>query len=104
MVVPVIVWAKRGTMITGFDVLKTVGRPLGAATIAAAVFLVSRGFIEWIQSSFPRLLVETTILLGIHMLTLAFVMKQKTVYRALLREMRLWPFRKPQDEIVSPVC
>jgi PST family polysaccharide transporter len=104
MVVPVILWAKRGTMITGFDVLKTVGRPLGAITIAAAVVLVSRGLTELIQSSFPRLLVETTILLGIHVLTLAFVMKQKTVYQALLREIKLWPFRKSQNQIVSPVC
>lgn len=102
-VVPVILWAKHGTLITGGDVLKAVGRPLGAITVAAVGLLLCGGLIDRIQDSVPRLLVESAVLFGIHILILVFVMNQKAVYLGLLSETRVWPFRKSQGEAANSV-
>jgi O-antigen/teichoic acid export membrane protein len=103
MIVPAILRAKRGTLITGGDVLKAVGPPLGAITLASAGLLLCQGLTGRILQTVPRLMVESAILLGLYMLVLIFVMNQKQVYAGVLREMQLWPFRKKSAEAASPV-
>jgi O-antigen/teichoic acid export membrane protein len=93
-VLPVIFWAKKGTSITGADVFQTVSRPLASTAIAVAASMAVASLVDLIHPPFLRLLLESGILFGIHFSILAFVMKQKTIYLGLLREMRFWVSRK----------
>jgi PST family polysaccharide transporter len=97
-VVPVILWAKHGTLISARDVFKAAICPLMSIVMGAATILLTGGLLGHIRHALPRLAVETAILFGIHLLVLLFVMNQKAVYVALLRDSRLWPFYKsPPD-------
>ncbi|HSM87435.1 MAG TPA: lipopolysaccharide biosynthesis protein [Candidatus Limnocylindrales bacterium] len=100
---PVILWAKHGTLITAGDVFRAVARPLLAIVIGAAAVLLAAGLLDRIQPAFLRLVVETGILFGVHLLVLLFVMKQKAAYVGLLRETRLWPFRKAPAQAPTTV-
>ena len=102
-VVPVILWAKHGTLISALDVFKAVTRPLLSVVIGAAVTLLAGSLLDRIQPSLLRLFVETGALFGVHLLVLLFVMNQKAVYVGLLRDTRLWPFHKRPAEAASPV-
>ena len=93
-VVPVILWAKHGTLITAGDVFKAAICPLMSIVMGAATILLAGGLVGHIRHALPRLAVETAILFGVHLLVLLFVMNQKGVYVALLRDSRLWPFYK----------
>lgn len=94
MVVPVIFWAKRGTLITGVDVLKAAGRPSGAILLASLGWLLCQSLTGRITQTILQLMMESAILFGFYMLVLVFGMRQKDVYMGLLRETRLWPSRK----------
>lgn len=97
-VVPVILWAKHGTLISAADVFKAAVCPLISIMMSAALMLLTRGLLGHIRHALPRLASETVILFGVHLLVLLFVMNQKAVYVALLRDSRLWPFYKsPPD-------
>lgn len=100
-VVPLILWAKHGTLISVGDVFKAVMRPTLSIVTGAAVALLVGGLLGRIQPALLRLVAETGILFGVHLLVLLFVMNQKAVYVALLRETRLWPFHKQTAEAVS---
>lgn len=99
-VVPVILWAKQGTSITGADIFETVRLPLTSTAIAAAVSLAAASLIDLIQPPFLRLLVESALLFGVHFSILAFVMKQKSIYFGLLKELRFWVYRKGEQKPV----
>jgi O-antigen/teichoic acid export membrane protein len=88
---PVILWAKHGTLITTMDVLKALMIPLSSAIAGAAVVLAFGGLVGRLHFTLLRLVVECTILVGVYLLMLLFVMKQKPVYIGLLRETGLWP-------------
>jgi PST family polysaccharide transporter len=107
VVVPLILWAKHGTLISAADVFKAVARPVLSIATGAAATLLAGGLFSRLQPAFLRLVVETGILFGVHLLVLLFVMNQKAVYVGLLRDTRLWPFHKrpaEQAEAASPVC
>jgi O-antigen/teichoic acid export membrane protein len=99
-VVPLILWAKHGTLISGADVFKAVIRPLLSVAIGAAASLLAGDLLVRIHVALLRLVVETGILFGVHLLVLLFVMKQKAVYVRLLRGTRLWPFHDRTVEAV----
>jgi PST family polysaccharide transporter len=94
MVVPVIWWAKHGTLITGPDILRTVMMPLTSVAIGAAAAWAARGIVGRVELTFPRLVAECSILFGVYLCVLLFVMKQKAVYAAVFRDTGLWPVRK----------
>jgi len=93
LVVPVVWWAKAGTLITGSDILKTALMPFLAILAGAAVAWGAGGLVTHIQPTFIRLVVETAILFGVYLLVLLFVMKQKSVYLELLRSTGFWKSR-----------
>jgi hypothetical protein len=74
-IVPVLLWAKHGTPITLKDILRAVA-PSSTSVIIGAV--------------------EATILFGTYAFALLFVMNQKPMYAALLRETGLWPAGGPR--------
>lgn len=89
--VPIIVWARHGTCISGGDVLRAVMPPAASVVFAAAASLAGRSLLGSLQPALLRLVAETGLLFGVYFLVLLFVMNQKQVYLALLRDTGLWP-------------
>jgi len=90
-IVPVLLWAKHGTLITMRDILRAVTPALMSIAIGAAATLAVRPMVDPVEPAFVRLVVESTILFGVYLFSLLFIMKQKSVYMGLLRETGLWP-------------
>ena len=65
--------------------------PLLSVLIGAGAAWTASGLTVQLNPTFLRLVVESTILFGVYLLTLLFVMGQKTVYVSLLKEIGLWP-------------
>lgn len=99
--VPMISQAKRGTLITAGDILKAVRAPVCAIAASAAVVLMSRRVLNGLQPVLFQLILETSILFGVHLIVLLFVLHQKPVYVGLLRQTRIWPFSKTPAEAAS---
>jgi hypothetical protein len=85
LVLPIIFWAKRGTLISNGDIFKTVAVPLTSALAGAVAAWAARGLVGQVQPVFLKLVAECTILFGVYSLVLLFVMKQKSVYLDLMR-------------------
>ena len=92
LVVPVILWAKQGTMVATRDVLNAVMMPLLSILIGAGAAWATGGFLAQLNPTFLRLVAESAVLFGVYLLVLLFVMGQKTVYLSLLGDIGLWPF------------
>jgi O-antigen/teichoic acid export membrane protein len=86
IIVPMILWAKHGTLISNRDVLKAISQPGLSALAAGTVVWFCRGFLSGVEPALLRLTISTAILFGIYALLLLFVMKQQPVYARLLRE------------------
>lgn len=91
LVAPVIVWAKRGTLVSHGDILRVVAKPLASISMSVVVFWGVHSWIGQVQFTFLRLVVECAVLFGVHLLLLLFAMNQKTVYLDLLRTTGIWP-------------
>ncbi len=91
LAVPVIYWVTRGTPISAVETLTVVMRPLLSILIGAAAALVVWNFTQPLPSPLLRLIINNTVLFGVYGIFLCFVMGQKVVYIALLREMGIWP-------------
>jgi O-antigen/teichoic acid export membrane protein len=90
-IVPVMLWAKQGTLITLRDILRAATPASMSTVIGAAGVLAVRPMLGHVEPALLRLMAESTALLGAYLLTLLFIMKQKAVYAGLLREIGLWP-------------
>ena len=86
-VVPVIAWAVRGTVISFKDVVMAVRQPLFSGLVAAVLVLGLRFSCGQCLTMFPRLVLEATLLLGVYVATLLYVMGQRSFYMDLLRKM-----------------
>ena len=86
-VVPVIAWAVRGTVISFKDVVMAVRQPLFSGLVAAVLVLGLRFSCGQYLTMFPRLVLEATLLLGVYVATLLYVMGQRSFYMDLLRKM-----------------
>lgn len=91
LAVPVIVWAKRGTLITMMDISKALLIPFASAVAGTAVAVALGGAVNQLSNALIRLIVESSILLGIYLSMMIFVMKQGPIYLGLLRETGFWP-------------
>ena len=60
-------------------------------SIAAVAALALRPMLDHVEPVFLRLMTESAVLFGVYLLTLLFIMKQKSLYMGLLREIGLWP-------------
>ena len=93
LVVPIVWWAKHGTLITGRDILSTVMKPFLSILLGAAATWAAGDFVAHLQPTFLRLVVESGILFGVYLLVLLFGMKQMAVYVDLFRATGLLPSR-----------
>lgn len=90
-IVPVLLWAKHGTLITMRDILRAVTPSSMSIVGGAAVALAVTPILGRVEPVFVRLVAESTILFGMYLFTLLFIMKQKQVWMGLLREIGPWP-------------
>jgi PST family polysaccharide transporter len=98
-VVPVIAWAKHGTLISGKDVLTVVMRPVLSVAVGVVVALMLRAQLGSVHA-FVRLLIETSALFGTYLVALLVATKQRTIYVELLKDTGLW--RSRSRTVVSP--
>jgi O-antigen/teichoic acid export membrane protein len=87
-VIPFVVWAVHGTVISVGDILLVLSRPLVSITLAAGVIFGVQLFHGPTLGLWPRLLLECTTLFVIYGGILLFVAGQKSVYTDILREFR----------------
>ena len=87
LLVPCVSWARRGTLITGKDLLRAALYPL-ASTLVGAAAAGGLGLLLTEAGATVRLLALTATLFGVHALTLLFVLGQKASYLDLLRAVR----------------
>jgi len=90
-VVPHVYWCVHGTMISFRDITLAVGRPLLSGILAAGVSLAAQVYYGPLLAPLPRLILGGTILLGVYVGMLFYVMGQKTIYLDLLRNLRRRP-------------
>jgi PST family polysaccharide transporter len=88
---PVILWAKHGTLISAKDVLQALTPPVFSVVLGAAASLAARPLMGSVGPALLRLFAESGLLFAVYGLVLLFVMNQKDVYFALLRDTGLWP-------------
>ena len=91
LILPVIVWATRGTSITAIEAFRVAMRPFLSILAGAGVVLVCSGFLRLLLPPLLRLCAENTVLFGVYFLMLWFVMGQKSTYLMLLEEIGVWP-------------
>jgi PST family polysaccharide transporter len=92
-------WAKRGTLVTTMDILRAIAPAALSVLLGALGAFLARGLIGRIELTFPRLVVESSVLFGIYGLVLLFGMGQKAVYLGLLRDASLLPGRRQSPSV-----
>jgi O-antigen/teichoic acid export membrane protein len=83
---PVMLWAKHGTLITMRDILKAMTPPIASIIVGAAAALGAQSIVDRVEAPLARLVVECSILCVVYLITLLFAMGQLSVYTKLLRE------------------
>lgn len=86
--VPHIAWCVHGTMISLRDICSVVTRPLLSGIVATAFASGLQFFYGHLLSPLPRLILGVTLLLGVYLGMLLYVMGQKAFYLDLLRGLR----------------
>ena len=87
-VLPIMVWAKRGTLLTVTNLLKAVAPSLASILLAVVLTLSQRRLLSHIDHLFLRLTLECALLFGIYAFLLLVVMGQATTYIKVVREIR----------------
>lgn len=93
LAVPVISWAKHGTLITARDIALKMSHPMLSIAAAAVPAVAVTRYVGQIDTVFVRLTIETGVLFAVYGAVLLFVMKQRAFYLGLLRDLKLWPAR-----------
>lgn len=91
LIVPMIVWAKHGTLISMRDVALAVVRPLASVALASGATWLVLPHVASLQSGLVRLVVANMVLFGVYLFVLLIILKQKAIYLSLLRDTGLWP-------------
>ena len=91
LLVPLMLWAKHGSLITNRDVLEVTLRPFSAVLIGAAITLALKPWWQVLTPAMLRLSVACAVLFGVYFGCLLFVMGQRDVFLDVLRQAPLWP-------------
>ena len=84
-VIPLIAWSRVGTPVLFRDLLLSIGRPMLAGVVAAAVAFAPRFFWGHLLSPLPRLALCAVILSAIYLWILLYILRQKQLYVEILR-------------------
>jgi O-antigen/teichoic acid export membrane protein len=87
-VVPFVAWAVHGTVISVWDILLALSRPLGSSIVAASLAFGVRFLCGPMVSPSARLILEGTVLLVTYTGVLLFAAGQKSVYMDILRGLK----------------
>jgi O-antigen/teichoic acid export membrane protein len=99
LIPPILFWSTRGTLISVTETLMVVSRPLLAALAGTgAALAASAGLAPFLAGPVPRLFVASSVLFGVYGIILLFVLGQKTLYVAVLRDLGVWPFAVRQSK------
>jgi PST family polysaccharide transporter len=90
-ILPVMLWAKQGTLISLRDIFRAVVPSAVSLVAGVGAVMVVRPMLDHVEQMLARLTTESAVLFGVYLLTLLFIMKQKSLYVGLLREVGLWP-------------
>jgi len=96
LVAPVVQWAKRDTLITSMDMLRTAMHPLFSVVLGASAAMTVGWLMREVKPPLFRLTTVAVVLFGTYGVVLLFVLGQKHVYLDVLRASGLW--RKPRAE------
>jgi O-antigen/teichoic acid export membrane protein len=91
LIVPLIAWAKHGTLISWTDILRAVSRPFLSAAVAAAIAFGAQFLCALTLSPFLRLTLGIAVLSASYLWMLLYIMKQKAIYVDLFRALRIRP-------------
>jgi O-antigen/teichoic acid export membrane protein len=91
VVVPMAVWATRGTGITIVETFMAAARPMIAILVGAGATLVVWNFTQPLGLPIFRLAVRTAILFGVYSVVLWFIIDDRQFYVGLFREIVLRP-------------
>jgi O-antigen/teichoic acid export membrane protein len=97
-IIPLIVWAVRGTGISFWDVALVASRPLISCAVAAGIAFPLHLLYSPLLPVLPRLVLDVGILFTIYLGMLLYVMGQKPLYMNLIRGFRT----RPSVEEVEP--
>ncbi len=90
LILPVVLWARHGTLITGRDMVRTAALPLLAATLGGGcAWLV--GIRLGATPPLTRLVVESVILFAVHAVVLLFVLGQWRLFLDTWKTLRMKP-------------
>ncbi len=90
-VIPCSAWCVHNTVVSFWDILLAVSRPLASGIVAAALAFGFQFFYLQSLPPLPRLILGASVLLSTYVGMLFYVMGQKPVYVDLLRELRKRP-------------
>jgi len=90
LTVPIVIWAKHGTLITSRDVFGAALPPLGSVLLGAAAALLARPWLGTIEPPLLRLTATTAVVFGVHLTVLLFAFGQLPAFMKLLAEAGLW--------------
>ena len=91
LIVPIIAWAKHGTLISWRDILEAVSAPFVSAIVAAAIAFGVQFLCGQSLSPFLRLILGVGVLSGSYLWMLLNVMGEKVAYLDLFRSLRKSP-------------
>jgi O-antigen/teichoic acid export membrane protein len=101
-VVPFVAWAVHGTVVSVWDILLALSRPLGSSIVAASLtYGIEVTYCSKLSST-PRLIIETAILLCTYTVMLVFVAGQKSVYTDILRGLK-GPRSSDEEKIMASI-
>jgi O-antigen/teichoic acid export membrane protein len=97
--IPIIPWGVHNTVISTWDVVRTVSRPLASVVPASALAFGIILLIGGRVAPLARLVIESAVLFSSYAAILLFVAGQKSFYLDLLRAMRGRPGVEKQDAV-----
>jgi PST family polysaccharide transporter len=98
LVIPVILWSKRDTTITGLDVARSLWPVAFSAVAGILASVLVRPLVHHLEPPLFRLTVESAALFASYYFSLLVIMNQKNVYASLIRQTGLWPAGKWRRE------
>jgi PST family polysaccharide transporter len=85
--IPHVLWCTHGTIVSAWDLLLAVGRPLLCALLAGAVAIVAQFYLGDV-SPFLRLIIGAGIMAVSYFVLILFVMRKNDLYLEVFRELR----------------
>lgn len=86
LIIPIVSWAKHGTLITWPDIIKAGGIPFLSAAVGTGVVWLLAGLFPRLEPALVRLTAETAVLSATYLVMLMLVFRQWAVFTGLLRE------------------